>query len=403
MDVKDFDYYLPEELIAQDPLSDRASSRLMVMDTDTGEVTHRHFKDIIEYLNAGDCLVINDTKVIPARLLGVKEETGAHVELLLLKRMGDDCWECLARPGKKLKKGARMSFGDGLLKAEIRDTGDEGSRIVKFEYEGIFEEVLDRLGEMPLPPYITHKLKDKNRYQTVYAKHEGSAAAPTAGLHFTNELLSDIEKKGVDIARICLHVGLGTFRPVKAEKIEDHHMHSEFYIVDREAAGKINRARQRGNRVICVGTTSMRTLESAAVLNPEYKRLVSEGVIKDENLRENAVSTSGAVMTNTEAGGVSFGEQYAKTAVLEDGSRVSKYILNPGSGNTEIFIYPGYEFKLVDALITNFHLPQSTLIMLVSALAGRDHVLKAYEEAVRERYRFFSFGDAMFIRRKAED
>ena len=403
MDVKDFDYDLPEELIAQDPLSDRSASRLMVLDTDTGEVTHRHFKDILEYLHEGDCLVINDTKVIPARLLGVKEETGAHVELLLLKRLGDDCWECLVRPGKKLRKGARVSFGDGVLKAEIRDTGDEGSRIVKFYYEGIFEEVLDRLGEMPLPPYITHKLKDKNRYQTVYAKHEGSAAAPTAGLHFTEELLCEIEKKGVDIARICLHVGLGTFRPVKADKIEDHHMHSEFYIVDREAAEKINRARERGKRVIAVGTTSMRTLESAAVLNTEYKKLAEDGLISDCNLKDNSVSESGAVMTNTEAGGVGFGDQYAKSAVTTEGRVVSKYVIKSGSGNTEIFIYPGYEFKLVDALITNFHLPQSTLIMLVSALAGRDHVLSAYEEAVKERYRFFSFGDAMFIYRKKDD
>ena len=401
MDVKDFDYDLPEELIAQDPLSDRSASRLMVLDTDTGEVTHRHFKDILEYLNEGDCLVINDTKVIPARLLGVKEDTGAHVELLLLKRLPDDCWECLVRPGKKLRKGARVSFGDGVLKGEIKDTGEEGNRIVKFEYEGIFEEVLDRLGEMPLPPYITHKLKDKNRYQTVYAKHEGSAAAPTAGLHFTEELLSEIEKKGVDIARICLHVGLGTFRPVKVDKIEEHHMHSEFYIVDREAAEKINRARARGKRVISVGTTSMRTMESAAVINPEYRRLVEEGVIKDENLRDNARSESGAVRTDTKAGGVPFGKQYAKSALSDDGRIVSKYIIKPGSGNTEIFIYPGYEFKLVDALITNFHLPQSTLIMLVSALAGREHVLNAYKEAVKERYRFFSFGDAMFIKRSS--
>ncbi len=337
--VKDYDYELPGELIAQDPLEKRSDSRLMVLDKNTGEYSHHVFSEIVDMLEPGDCLVINDTKVIPARLYGVREDTGAKVELLLLKRREGDVWESLVKPGKKCKVGARFSFGDGLLKAEVVDIVDEGNRLIKFEYEGIFEEILDQLGQMPLPPYITHELKDKNRYQTVYAKHEGSAAAPTAGLHFTKELLAEIAAKGVVIASVTLHVGLGTFRPVKAETIEEHHMHSEFYIITPEEAEKINKAKREGHRVIAVGTTSCRTLESAS---------------------KNGVVT-------------------------------------PGSGNTEIFIYPGYEFQMIDALITNFHLPQSTLIMLVSALAGREHVLSAYEEAVKERYRFFSFGDCMFI------
>lgn len=340
MDVKDFSYELPEELIAQDPLSDRSSSRLMVLDKETGEVTHKIFKDIIDYLNLGDCLVINNTKVIPARLYGVKEETGAAIEVLLLKRREGDVWETLVRPGKKCRIGTRISFGDGLLTGEIVDIVDEGNRLIHFAYTGIFEEILDKLGEMPLPPYITHKLQDKNRYQTVYAKHEGSAAAPTAGLHFTPELLKAIRDKGIEIAEVTLHVGLGTFRPVKVETVENHHMHSEYYEIDETAAEIINRTKKNGGRVICVGTTSCRTVESAA-------------------LPDGTVPVTG--------------------------------------GWTEIFIYPGYKFKVLDALITNFHLPESTLVMLVSALAGREHVLKAYETAVEERYRFFSFGDAMFI------
>ena len=341
MDVKDFDYELPEELIAQDPLADRSSSRLMHLDKKTGEITHTDFKHVIDYLNPGDCLVINDTKVIPARLIGAKEETGAKIEVLLLKRGAGDVWETLVKPGRKAKPGTRISFGDGLLVGEVVDIVDEGNRLIRFEYAGIFEEILDQLGQMPLPPYITHQLKDKDRYNTVYAEHSGSAAAPTAGLHFTPELLEEITGKGVDIARVTLHVGLGTFRPVKVDDVENHHMHSEFYMIDEEAAEKINRAKESGNRVICVGTTSCRTVESAA----------------DEAGR-----------------------------------------LKACSGWTEIFIYPGYRFKILDALITNFHLPESTLIMLVSALAGKEHVLAAYEEAVRERYRFFSFGDAMFIK-----
>ncbi|MDO5382805.1 MAG: tRNA preQ1(34) S-adenosylmethionine ribosyltransferase-isomerase QueA [Eubacteriales bacterium] len=342
MDLHDFYYDLPEELIAQDPLSDRSSSRLMVLNKETGEVTHRIFKDIIEYLNPGDCLVINDTKVIPARLIGEKVGTGATIEVLLLKRMEDmnDTWEALVKPGKKCRPGARISFGEGKLIGEIIDVVEDGNRIIKFEYEGIFEEILDELGQMPLPPYIKHKLEDKDRYQTVYAKHEGSAAAPTAGLHFTNELLKQIEDKGIKIARVTLHVGLGTFRPVKVENILEHHMHSEFYMVTEETAEIINNARKNGNRVIAVGTTSTRTLESAA---------------------------------------------------NEDGTLTAK------SGWTDIFIYPGYKFKIIDALITNFHLPESTLVMLVSAFAGRENVLNAYETAVQEKYRFFSFGDAMFI------
>lgn len=336
----DFYFDLPEELIAQDPLADRSSSRLLVLDKKTGEVEHHIFREIVQYLEPGDCLVLNNTKVIPARLLGAKEDTHAAVEVLLLKRRENDVWETLVKPGKKCKPGTRLVFGDGLLHAEVLETVEEGNRLIRFSYEGIFEEILDRLGEMPLPPYITHKLADKNRYQTVYAKYEGSAAAPTAGLHFTQELLEEIGKKGVDIAYVTLHVGLGTFRPVKVDNILEHHMHSEFYQVTEEAAEKINRAKQSGHRVICVGTTSCRTVESAADKN---------GVVQ------------------------------------------------PGCDNTEIFIYPGYRFKVLDALITNFHLPESTLVMLVSALAGREHVLAAYETAIRERYRFFSFGDAMFI------
>ena len=340
MKRQDFYYELPQELIAQDPLEDRSSSRLLVLDKKTGDIQHHIFREIVNYLNPGDCLVINDTKVIPARLIGAKEETGARIEVLLLKRGQNDVWETLVKPGRKAKPGTRISFGDGLLKGEVIDVVDEGNRLIRFEYEGIFEEILDRLGQMPLPPYITHQLRDKDRYNTVYAAHSGSAAAPTAGLHFTPELLEEIGRKGVDIARVTLHVGLGTFRPVKVEEVENHHMHSEFYMIDEEAAEKINRAKEQGGRVICVGTTSCRTVESAA----------------DEEGR-----------------------------------------LKACSGWTEIFIYPGYQFKVLDGLITNFHLPESTLIMLVSALAGREHVLDAYEEAVKERYRFFSFGDAMLV------
>lgn len=341
MNVKDYDYDLPEELIAQDPLEDRSSSRLMVLDRQTGDVEHRHFTDILEYLHPGDCLVINNTKVIPARLFGVKEDTQAKIEVLLLKRKENDIWETLVKPGKKAKPGTKLVFGDGLLTAEVVDVVEEGNRLIQFHYDGIFEEILDQLGQMPLPPYITHQLKDKNRYQTVYAKYDGSAAAPTAGLHFTKELLQKVKDMGVDIAEVTLHVGLGTFRPVKVDNVLDHHMHSEFYMVSQEAADKINRAKESGHRVIAVGTTSTRTLEAAA----------------DENGR-----------------------------------------LHETSGWTEIFIYPGYQFKVIGALITNFHLPQSTLVMLVSALAGREHVLHAYEIAVKERYRFFSFGDAMLIK-----
>jgi len=336
----DFYFDLPEELIAQDPLLDRSSSRLLTLNKNDGNFEHHIFKDIVDYLNPGDCLVLNNTKVIPARLFGVKEETGAVVEFLLLKRKENDVWETLVKPGKKARPGMRFSFGDGQLKCEIVGLAEEGKRLVHFEYEGIWEEILDTLGEMPLPPYITHKLEDKSRYQTVYAKYEGSAAAPTAGLHFTNELLKQIADKGVDVAYVTLHVGLGTFRPVKEDNILEHHMHSEYYEITEEAADKINACKERGGRVVCVGTTSCRTVESAA----------------DENGR-----------------------------------------LKACCNNTEIFIYPGYKFKILDALITNFHLPESTLIMLVSALAGRENVLAAYEEAIRERYRFFSFGDAMYI------
>ena len=374
MDVKDFDYYLPKELIAQDPLPDRSSSRLLVLDKNTGSTEHRHFTDILEYLNKGDTLVVNDTKVIPARLLGVKEETGAHVEVFLLNRKDGDIWECLVKPGRKLRAGAKVSFGDGRLACEIKEALPDGNRLVKFFYEGIFEEVLDELGEMPLPPYITHKLQDKDRYQTVYAKHEGSAAAPTAGLHFTKELLRQIEDKGVNIARVTLHVGLGTFRPVKVDKIEDHHMHTEMYVVNEETAELINRTVASGKKLVAVGTTSVRTLESASVINPEYEANADNISFTKEKLNGIPVLSDG------------------------NGKIIPKYILMPGSSETGIFIYPGYEWKLVGNLITNFHLPQSTLIMLVSALAGREHVLSAYEEAVKCRYRFFSFGDAMFIK-----
>lgn len=340
MKLSDFNYNLPEELIAQDPLEQRDNSRLMVLHRATGEIEHKHFYDIIDYLNPGDCLVINNTKVIPARLMGVKEETGASIEVLLLKRKEERVWETLVKPGKKARVGARICFGDGLLVGEVIDVVEEGNRFIRFEYEGIFEEILDQLGQMPLPPYITHQLQDKNRYQTVYAKYDGSAAAPTAGLHFTEALLRRIEAKGIRIAKVTLHVGLGTFRPVKEENILDHHMHSEYYMVDEEAAKIINETKAAGGRVISVGTTSTRTLESVA-------------------------DASGHIPA--------------------------------ASGWTDIFIYPGYQFKAVDCLITNFHLPESTLIMLVSALADRETILHAYETAVKEKYRFFSFGDAMLI------
>ena len=340
MKTSDFYFDLPQELIAQDPLSDRSASKLLMVDKNTGALKHEVFRNIKDYLRKGDCLVLNNTRVLPARLLGHKEDTGAAIEVLLLKRRENDVWETLVKPGKKARPGAKIVFGDGLLSATVTDIVEEGNRLVKFEYEGIFEEVLDRLGEMPLPPYITHKLQDKNRYQTVYAKYDGSAAAPTAGLHFTNELLSEIEEMGVKIAYVTLHVGLGTFRPVKAEDILEHHMHSEYYQVTKEAADLINETKKAGGRVICVGTTSCRTVESAA----DEKGMVKEGC-----------------------------------------------------DNTEIFIYPGYRFKVLDLLITNFHLPESTLVMLVSALAGRENVLNAYAEAVKEKYRFFSFGDACFF------
>ena len=340
MKVTDYYFDLPQEQIAQDPLEDRSSSRLLVLDKETGEYSHHVFREITEFLKPGDCLVLNNTKVIPARLFGEKEGTQAKIEILLLKRRENDVWETLVKPGKKAKVGTKIIFGGGLLVGEVIDIVEEGNRLIQFTYEGIFEEILDQLGQMPLPPYITHQLKDKNRYQTVYAKYDGSAAAPTAGLHFTPELLQQVKDMGVDIAEVTLHVGLGTFRPVKVDNILEHHMHSEFYMVTQEAADKINNAKKSGHRVICVGTTSCRTIESAA----------------DEN-----------------------------------------GMLKESSGWTEIFIYPGYQFKVLDCLITNFHLPESTLLMLVSALAGREHVLAAYEEAVKEGYRFFSFGDAMFI------
>ena len=340
MKLQDFYYDLPQELIAQDPLLDRTSSRLMHVDRYNGTIEHKIFSDVIDYLNEGDCLVINNTKVIPARLFGTREGHEGKVEILLLKRRENDIWESLVKPGKKCKVGTMLVFGDGLLKAEVLEVVEDGNRLIKFYYEGIFEEILDQLGQMPLPPYITHELKDKTRYQTVYAKHDGSAAAPTAGLHFTKELLEKIEKKGIVIANVTLHVGLGTFRPVKVENILEHHMHSEFYMIEESEAAKINKAKEAGKRVISVGTTSCRTLESAAT---------------------------------------------------EDGR------IEASSGWTEIFIYPGYKFKLIDGLITNFHLPESTLLMLVSAFAGKENIMAAYEEAVTEKYRFFSFGDAMIL------
>lgn len=340
MKTSDFYYELPDELIAQEPLKDRAASRLLVLHKDTGEIEHRTFRDIKGYLKKGDCLVINDTKVMPARLIGSRKNTGARVEILLLVRKDLDTWEVLTYPGKKAKPGDIITFGDGRLEAEILEVIEGGNRIVKFHYDGVFESILDELGEMPLPPYITHKLEDKNRYQTVYAVHEGSAAAPTAGLHFTKELLSEIENMGVEIAHVTLHVGLGTFRPVKVDDVSSHEMHSEYYIVEKEEADKINNAKKNGGRIISVGTTSTRTLES---------------VTDDEG------------------------------------------IVHAQSGWTKIFIYPGYKFKAVDCLITNFHLPESTLIMLVAALVGKDTILDTYRTAVNERYRFFSFGDAMFI------
>ena len=340
MKVEDFDYDLPKELIAQDPLADRSSSRLLVLNRGNGEISHRHFFEIKDYLKKGDVLVLNNTRVIPARLLGIKKNTGAHIELLLLKRLSDTDWECLVKPGRRLKVSDEVDFGDGVLSCELMEIKDDGNRIVRFYYDGIFEEILDRLGEMPLPPYITHKLSDRERYQTVYAKYDGSAAAPTAGLHFTKPLLSELKDMGVDIEEVTLHVGLGTFRPVKADRVEDHIMHSEHYEIDEKTADRINEAKNAGRRIISVGTTSVRTLESAADKNGRLVKL---------------------------------------------------------NGDTSIFIYPGYDFKLVDSLITNFHLPKSTLIMLVSALAGYDNIKRAYREAVEERYRFFSFGDAMFI------
>lgn len=340
MNVSEFNFNLPQELIAQEPLEERSSSRLLVLDKNTGAIEHKNFRDLLSYLKKGDCLVINDTKVIPARLYGIKEQTEAKVEVLLLKRNSGDIWETLVRPGKKAKPGTILSFGDGLLKGTVIDVVEDGNRLIQFSYEGIFEQILDKLGQMPLPPYITHKLKDKNRYQTVYAKHDGSAAAPTAGLHFTKELLEQISAIGVIIAHVTLHVGLGTFRPVKVENILEHHMHSEFYMVEETEAQKINDTKKAGGRIICVGTTSCRTVESATG---------NDGILK------------------------------------------------AGSGWTDIFIYPGYQFKILDGLVTNFHLPESTLVMLVSALAGREQVLNAYEEAIKQQYRFFSFGDAMLI------
>lgn len=341
MQVKDFDFYLPEELIAQHPLEKRDSSRLMVIDKNTGEIEHKSFHDIINYLNKGDTLVLNNTRVMPARLIGEKEGTGGKIEFLLLKRLEGDKWECLAKPGKSAKIGRKFTFGGGQLKATVVDILEEGNRVIEFSYEGIFEEVLDSLGEMPLPPYITERLEDRERYQTVYSKEQGSAAAPTAGLHFTKELLEEIKEKGVNIAYLTLHVGLGTFRPVKVDTIEAHHMHSEFYELDAENAKIINDTKKNGGRVISVGTTSTRTLETIAD---------NDGLVREQN------------------------------------------------GWTDIFIYPGYKFKVVDNLITNFHLPESTLIMLVSALAGQENVMKAYNEAVKEKYRFFSFGDSMFLK-----
>ncbi|MDP4143971.1 MAG: tRNA preQ1(34) S-adenosylmethionine ribosyltransferase-isomerase QueA [Bacillota bacterium] len=340
MQLKDFYFDLPEELIAQHPAAKRDECRLMVLNKNTGGIEHKIFKDILDYIRPGDCLVLNDTRVLPARLIGAKEGSGGRMEFLLLKRIDKDSWETLVKPGKRAKIGARFEFGNGELKAEVTDVGEDGSRIIKFEYEGVFEQVLDRLGEMPLPPYITERLEDREQYQTVYSKNQGSAAAPTAGLHFTEELLEDIKKKGASIAFLTLHVGLGTFRPVKVENILEHHMHSEYYVISKETADIINNTKENGGRIISVGTTSTRTLETVA----------------------------------------------------DDNGRVKEQ-----SGWTDIFIYPGYKYKLVDCLITNFHLPESTLIMLVSALSDREKIMNAYNRAVEERYRFFSFGDAMFI------
>ena len=347
MNINEFDYELPEELIAQTPLKDRSSSRLLVMDKKNGELKHRHFRDILKFLRKGDVLVLNDTKVIPARLIGIKEETGAVIEILLLKDMGEDTWECLSKPAKRLKVGTIVSFGEGLLKAQVVEKFDEGLVHVKLLYKGILMEILDKLGTMPLPPYIHENLEDQSRYQTVYAKNIGSAAAPTAGLHFTKELLSDIEKQGIIVTYVTLHVGLGTFRPVEVENILDHKMHSEYYIMNKETADILNKAKDEGRRIVAVGTTSTRTLETIATNNN------------------------------------------------------GRFIAT--SGNTSIFIYPGYEFKGIDCLITNFHLPKSTLVMLVSALSSRDNILNAYREAIKEKYRFFSFGDAMFITNDLEE
>lgn len=341
MNVKDFDFYLPEELIAQHPLEKRDTSRLMVLDKETGEIEHKVFHDIVEYLNPGDTLVLNNTRVMPARLIGEKEGTGGKIEFLLLKRVDKDQWECLAKPGKSARVGRKFIFGEGKLSAEVIEVKENGNRIVEFHYDGIFEEVLDSLGEMPLPPYIHERLEDRERYQTVYSKENGSAAAPTAGLHFTNQLLDQIKEKGIKVVYLTLHVGLGTFRPVKVENLEEHEMHSEFYMLSKESADIINETKRRGGRIISVGTTSTRTLETIGDEN---------GFVKEQ------------------------------------------------SGWTNIFIYPGYKFKVVDNLITNFHLPESTLIMLVSTLAGKENVMNAYKTAVKEKYRFFSFGDAMFIK-----
>lgn len=340
MKVEDFNYDLPKELIAQEPLKDRSSSRLMLLDRNTGNITHETFKNIIDFLKEGDCLVINDTRVIPARLLGQKEDTGGKIEFVLLKNLGDNVWEVILKPGRRATVGSNFIFGGGLLKAQVIDIIEGGNRLVRFEYEGIFEQVLDKIGIIPLPPYITKELIDSERYQTVYSLNKGSAAAPTAGLHFTRDLLKEINAKGISIANITLHIGLGTFRPVKVEDVEDHHMHSEYFSINKEASNKINSTKKNGGRVIAVGTTSCRVLE---------------------------------------------------TVGSEDG------YVSPGEGNTDIFIYPGYKFKVIDGLITNFHLPESTLIMLVSAFAGHNNIMKAYKVAVEEKYRFFSFGDAMFI------